>query len=75
MITAADTVVDHLDRETQRRVLGQIVGVLEQARLFRPRARGGDTMKVRVSAAGRLGWVGDGTRYFYPRGPCSSLGP
>jgi alkylated DNA repair protein (DNA oxidative demethylase) len=65
-ITAADTVVAHLDRETQQRVLGQLLAVLNKARLFRPRARGtGQPMKVRVSAAGRLGWIGDETGYRY----------
>jgi alkylated DNA repair protein (DNA oxidative demethylase) len=65
-VTAADTVVAHLDRETQQRILAQLLAVLNQARLFRPRARGtGQPMKVRVSAAGRLGWIGDETGYRY----------
>jgi alkylated DNA repair protein (DNA oxidative demethylase) len=64
-LTAADTIVAVLDRPTQLRLVETLKAVLEVAPLFRPLARGGQPMRVLVSAAGELGWIGDGKTYRY----------
>jgi alkylated DNA repair protein (DNA oxidative demethylase) len=57
--TAADTVVRQLDTATQAGLVDDVREVLRLAPLVRPRTPNGLDMRVRVSAAGRLGWVGD----------------
>ena len=55
-----------LDDHTQREVLRQARDVIRQAPLVRPRTNGGRAMRVRVSCAGELGWVGDGAYRYSP---------
>ncbi len=52
--------VAHLEREEQEAMISEVRGVLRAAPLVRPRTPSGMPMRVRVSAAGDLGWVGDG---------------
>jgi alkylated DNA repair protein (DNA oxidative demethylase) len=59
-MTAAETVVMRLSPEDQAAVVEEVRGVLEKAPLVRPVTPNGMPMRVRVSAAGRFGWVGDG---------------
>jgi len=66
MNLAADSIREQLDIETQRLLVDQARAVCRESPLVRPVARGGQTMSVRVTAAGSLGWVGDG-RYHYTR--------
>jgi alkylated DNA repair protein (DNA oxidative demethylase) len=49
-----------LDMEAQRRWVDQARAVLKASPLVQPVTTNGLPMRVRVSAAGRLGWVGDG---------------
>jgi alkylated DNA repair protein (DNA oxidative demethylase) len=65
MTTAADTVATQLDAFKQHRWVKHVREVLSAAPLFRPLARGGQPMRVQVSAAGRLGWIGDERGYRY----------
>jgi len=62
----------HLDAATRRRLLADIVALLAEAPLFTPRMPGtGKPFSVRMSNAGKLGWVSDragGYRY-EPRHP------
>lgn len=58
-ITASDTVVAHLSRDEQAVMVEAVREVLRTAPLVRPQTPSGLPMRVRVSAAGRLGWVGD----------------
>lgn len=60
MNVAASTVVERLDIETQRRLLDQVRAVKAASPFVRPRTPNGLPMRVRVTAAGELGWVGDG---------------
>lgn len=64
MSVAASTVVLRLDFETQRRLVEQVRQVVKRSPLIRPRTPNGLPVRVRVSAAGELGWVGDG-KYRY----------
>jgi alkylated DNA repair protein (DNA oxidative demethylase) len=57
---AADTVVAAIAAAEQTALVIDVRGVLKQAPLVRPKTPSGMPMRVRVSAAGRLGWVGDG---------------
>lgn len=57
---AESTVVGHLDAEQQARMVAVVREVLRSSPLVRPKTPNGLDMRVRVSAAGRLGWVGDG---------------
>jgi alkylated DNA repair protein (DNA oxidative demethylase) len=49
-----------LDSDEQRRWVSQVRAVLDLSPLVRPVTPNGLPMRVRVSAAGKLGWVGDG---------------
>ncbi len=61
MNVAVDTVCSRrLSMEEQRLWVDQIRGIVREAPLVRPRTPNGLPMRVRVSAAGALGWVGDG---------------
>lgn len=60
MITAQQTVVGRLIPEEQRATIEEVRAVLRQSPLVRPTTPNGMPMRVRVSAAGRVGWVGDG---------------
>lgn len=65
MNLAEKTVALHLDRETQTRLAEQAREVIRRRPLFRPRTPGGLPMRVQVSAAGALGWLGDNRGYRY----------
>lgn len=60
MITATDTVVMRVSSERQAALVEEVREVLRAAPLVRPHTPNGREMRVRVSAAGRFGWVGDG---------------
>lgn len=66
MITAAQTVVARLEPHVQSKIVEQVRAVLREAPLVRPTTPGGAPMRVRVSAAGQLGWVGDGAYRYSP---------
>lgn len=66
MIHARDTVVEHLEPHVQARLVEEVRGVLRGAPLVRPSTPGGAPMRVQVSAAGELGWVGDGAYRYDP---------
>lgn len=59
-VTAADTVVASIPREEQEWLVAEVRDTLGKAPLVRPCTPNGLDMRVRVSAAGLLGWVGDG---------------
>lgn len=52
--------VGEIDRFEQEAMIDEVRTVLRSAPLVRPRTPNGMPMRVRVSAAGDLGWVGDG---------------
>lgn len=64
-ITAESTIRRRLDLETQRRLIEQVAEVHKVSPLQRLATPGGRAMKVRVSAAGRLGWTSDAQGYRY----------
>jgi len=66
MPTAADTVATHLPRELQLQLAQEVRNVVRRSPLVRPRTPGGRNMRVLVSAAGKLGWVGDGAYHYSP---------
>ncbi|WP_136441974.1 alpha-ketoglutarate-dependent dioxygenase AlkB family protein [Pacificoceanicola onchidii] len=55
----------YLDRAAQERIVGDLRRVLEDAPLFQPVTPRGKPMSVRMSAAGRFGWVTDRRGYRY----------
>jgi len=63
---AQRTIAMTIKPELQIEVLRQCRDVIRQAPLVRPTAVGGKPMRVRVTSAGQLGWVGDGA-YRYTR--------
>lgn len=66
MTTALHTVVAQLDLDTQCRLVAQVREVLADAPLVRPTTPSGQPMRVRISAAGALGWLGgDAKGYRY----------
>lgn len=60
MSRATETIKATLALDLQVALISQVRDVLQQAPLVRPTTPNGMPMRVRVSAAGRLGWVGDG---------------
>lgn len=61
MTTAADTVSRlQLSPSEQANFVAQVREVCRQSPLVRPKTPNGLDMRVRVTSAGRLGWVGDG---------------
>jgi len=64
--SAADTVVCQLEPSVQKLLVESVRQVLKQSPLVRPISKGGMPMRVRVSAAGELGWVGDGEYRYDP---------
>lgn len=65
MITAKDTVKRTLDLETQIRLIEQVREIREISPFRRLATPGGKAMAVRVTAAGRLGWISDEHGYRY----------
>lgn len=59
-MTAAETVVMRVSPEDQAAIVEEVREVLKAAPLVRPRTPSGAEMRVKVSAAGSFGWVGDG---------------
>ena len=55
----------HLDRTAQEALVADLRAVLAQAPLFQPVTPRGQKMSVRMSAAGRFGWVSDRRGYRY----------
>lgn len=66
MTLAESTVVGQIERAEQLDLVEQVREVLRASPLVRPRTPNGLPMRVRVSAAGRLGWVGDGAYRYSP---------
>ena len=59
-----------LDRPAQEALVAAVRAVVAQAPLFRPVTARGKAMSVRMTSAGRLGWVSDRRGYRYePRHP------
>ncbi|WP_262269387.1 alpha-ketoglutarate-dependent dioxygenase AlkB family protein [Microvirga yunnanensis] len=57
---------DYLDRAAQERLLESLRGITRQAPLYSPRMpRTGKPFSVRMTNAGRLGWVSDVNGYRY----------
>lgn len=54
-----------LDLEAQKRVVEDLRGVAKAAPFFRPVTRWGKEMSVRMTSAGRVGWVSDRRGYRY----------
>lgn len=65
-LTAADTVVERLGPSLQAKLVEEVRSVCEQSPLVRPRTPNGLPMRVRVTSAGKLGWVGDGAYRYDP---------
>lgn len=57
-----------LDAAAQQALLTALRGVAAEAPLFTPETRRGQAMSVRMTSAGRLGWVSDRRGYRYE--PC-----
>ena len=65
-----------LDRAQQEALLASVRRVVEAAPLFRPVTARGQEMSVRMTSAGRLGWVSDRRGYRYePRHPSGAPWP
>lgn len=60
MNLAESTVVMRLAPDVQAEMVEQVRQIVEASPLVRPRTPNGLDMRVRVTAAGSLGWVGDG---------------
>lgn len=57
----------HLDAKQQAEMLDDVRGIVRAAPLFQPVTPRGRPMSVRMSAAGRYGWVTDRKGYRYER--------
>ncbi len=65
-----------LDRAAQRAVVEALRPVLKAAPLFTPETRFGRPMSVRMTSAGRFGWISDRRGYRYePRHPQGTQWP
>jgi alkylated DNA repair protein (DNA oxidative demethylase) len=64
---AQSTIALNLSRDEQAAIVEEVRAVLEAAPLVRPHTPGGAPMRVRVTSAGRLGWVGDGAYRYTDR--------
>jgi alkylated DNA repair protein (DNA oxidative demethylase) len=66
----------YLDAKAQNALVGDLRGVVAAAPLFRPVTRWGKEMSVRMTSAGRCGWVSDRRGYRYePRHPSGADWP
>lgn len=54
-----------LDADTQARIVDDLRHVASVAPFFRPTTSRGQQMSVRMTSAGRYGWISDGTGYRY----------
>jgi len=60
----------HVTVPDQRALVDEVRAVLRAAPLFRPETRRGGVMSVRMTSAGRYGWISDRSGYRYaPRHP------
>ena len=57
----------YLDAAAQRRLVEDVRGIVRAAPLARPVTPGGRQMSVRMTSAGRYGWVTDRSGYRYER--------
>jgi len=65
-----------LDAEVQARLVAQVREVVAAAPLFHPETPRGRKMSVRMTSAGRLGWIADRSGYRYaPRHPSGVAWP
>ena len=65
-----------LDRPAQEALLDDLRGVIVAAPLVRPETRRGQQLSVRMTSAGRLGWISDRRGYRYePRHPSGTPWP
>lgn len=65
-----------LDRPTQEALVSALRDVVSVAPFFHPETRWGKQMSVRMTSAGRLGWVSDRRGYRYePRHPTGAPWP
>jgi DNA oxidative demethylase len=66
----------HITQEEQEAIVRELRSVVEAAPLFRPVTRWGKEMSVRMTSAGRCGWVSDRRGYRYePRHPSGTPWP
>jgi alkylated DNA repair protein (DNA oxidative demethylase) len=65
MAIALETVAMQLGRDVQLLMIEEVRSIVRDAPLRVPLTRGGRPMRVKVSAAGELGWTADGTGYRY----------
>ena len=66
----------HLDRPLQTSLVAELRQVISAAPLFRPVTPSGKAMSVRMTSAGRLGWISDRAGYRYSaRHPSGALWP
>lgn len=56
---------DYLDLDAQKNLLEALRGVVREAPLFYPVTARGQKMSVRMTSAGRMGWVSDRKGYRY----------
>jgi alkylated DNA repair protein (DNA oxidative demethylase) len=63
---AASTVISYLPHDVQLVLVEQVREVMAASPLVRPHTPGGTPMRVRVTSAGSLGWVGDGAYRYSP---------
>ena len=64
-IQGFDIYPDHLSPDQQSRLVEDIRGVVLAAPLFHPETPRGQKMSVRMTSAGRVGWVSDRRGYRY----------
>ena len=67
MNLAQSTVSASLNPAEQRELVASVRDVIRESPLVRPRTPNGLAMRVRVTSAGRLGWVGDGAYRYTDR--------
>jgi alkylated DNA repair protein (DNA oxidative demethylase) len=66
----------HLDRGAQERLAADLRGVAEAAPFFQPMTPWGKPMSVRMTAAGKYGWMtGKGGYHYAPRHPSGTPWP
>lgn len=65
VVRGAPVFPGHLDRAAQEALIADLRGVAMRAPFVRPVTPGGRPMSVRMTAAGRLGWIADRRGYRY----------
>lgn len=64
-INGARVYPGHLDVAAQTALVAEVRGIVAEAPLFHPETARGQKMSVRMTSAGRLGWVSDRAGYRY----------